>query len=616
MTRWARGALGVGVLLWLAAPFWSEQIDDVYISAAYAQQLVEAGALRWPNGALSEGYSNPLWVGVLAIFTALGGDVPLLAQLASLLCGAGLIAFANHTLPMDRLGTLLLIGLSGWMPLTYWSAMGMETVGYALLLAVGWCALRKRRPAGVMWLTLCTLLRPEAHLLWLLGLMRMRHRRGLVAASVMMMAAYHGSRIAYFGALRPGPAVAKLNLSPFVLPQLALEGMSAAPLLIAVLWGWRPKREAVLWAGFPVLVGLLSLVIIGGDWMGQGRLWFPGIIAAVLSLAPRGCPPQQPPLAAWLVILVMGRIQLPFLDIPTFRLPTLTPWHTYAQGLQTSLSDDVAYLVQQAPDGRVVLSADVGMPAFVPGLTIVDSYGLTDPRFAAGRETNDWSALAEWLAGPQRPALVRVARFVPDWIPDEATGPHPILDPWLRDLEGGFTQTYTLRDELVITERGWTGWVRYWSDNPDRPDRSTQQARWAAMAARFPSQPWLGWRLAMATASLDLEEAASLAHEQAARWPQFPPWRSLEHALDFPLGDEPTVFVPGQGFQIRPGASRQRLGPVPSPLTLSGPGRVLVRCDGRAWQQPSPAVVATPDCTSKLQIEGLEGVVYATLGEK
>ncbi len=124
------------VMVRLAAPFWPGQIDDVFISLAYAWEWVEHGALQWSTGERVEGYSNFLLVVLLAAGARIGLDGGLFAKWIELIAATGLLLAFWARAPRDVRGFAVLLALATWAPFSYWAVMGLETMLFALLLVV------------------------------------------------------------------------------------------------------------------------------------------------------------------------------------------------------------------------------------------------------------------------------------------------------------------------------------------------------------------------------------------------------------------------------------------------------------------------------------------------
>ena len=134
---------------------WVFLCDDAFISFRYAVNLAHGGALEYNLGERVEGYTNFLWVLLLALGEALGLAPPLLAPALTIAGAACLVA----------LSTLLLRGLRGrsgapWSPgdlapaalivaspeVMVWSQGGLETSAAAAFTVAAMVAWIGRRP--------------------------------------------------------------------------------------------------------------------------------------------------------------------------------------------------------------------------------------------------------------------------------------------------------------------------------------------------------------------------------------------------------------------------------------------------------------------------------------
>jgi len=144
-------ALGLGVLLALViveqartfVPFFA---DDGFISLRYARRLAHGQGLTWTAGERVEGYSNLLWVLLIAPLGRLLRDDYVLAARAWGLLVATLAAAALPWFRKDR-PTELLAGLAGGAiiaatpAISVWSIGGLEQPIVAALLAIALGAL-------------------------------------------------------------------------------------------------------------------------------------------------------------------------------------------------------------------------------------------------------------------------------------------------------------------------------------------------------------------------------------------------------------------------------------------------------------------------------------------
>lgn len=491
--RSARRRLAVGgpVFLWLALSYAHQTIDDSFIVAGYARGLVERGELSW-FGVRTEGFSDLLWVFVQAGALVAGVDPIAAAKGVSLLCGLALLGLVARWLPPRPEGDLVFAALVGWVPLAHWSAMGLETMAFTLAVVTGWGGLVRGRPGLVAWLGVAALIRFEGIGWLLLGaafvLWRHRSRRDRlpVALAVLVLAAVHVARVQYFGRALPNAMVLKASLGWFWIPQLAEEALAAAGLLLAVAGSTRLDPRARLVTLLPVALSLVTFVGMGGDWMGRGRMLAPGAVASVVAWMHLGSRRRQPARWWWGVAALASLVEPRFLEAP--RLRALVP--RLGGGLDTPLRGPLAYLVEQAPPGAVVQAADIGVVAHIPGLTVVDSRGLTSPFFLDVRQNQDWERLRAWYAETP-PDLIVVSRFLPEDILalGMALEPPEGLDPWLRPVDD-LLAAYPFVDELAYREGTWRGAIRVHRRERGPVPLAVQAERWRELATVFPCQPF------------------------------------------------------------------------------------------------------------------------------
>ncbi len=541
MIRLARALAAFALLFGLSVEHWPDQIDDLYISAAFAHEWVTRGHLAWTTGETVEGYSNFLWVVMLAGAERVGADPGLVAQLVSLASGAVFLGFLSLLLPETLAATLLVLACGAWTALGYWSMMGMETVAVGLLLTVGWvCVARERVSLGLGLLFLAALTRPEAAGHLLLGMLAGRRWRPalLVGASFGI---YHLLRHAYFGAWIPTPTLIKIGTPgrwQEGLQQAGTELVSAAGIvLLAALAGAR------WWSVVPLAIQVAVLTRAGGDWMGEARLLVPGVMASVglATVRPRAVRPRRLLLAVVGVITVASS----WLD-PRWEGRTVLAWRTVARtdqlvrgvtgGLNTPLAADVEFLVNHLPDPAAITSTDVGMPGNIPGLRVYDDIGLVD-RVAAEFKYGGDQALLPILAARLAPVggEVTCIRHV-DWGQGGATDPDPET-----------AKTYVR--ETLYYDRGQR--IRVFCRDVPPPPSGTVVARWAELSSRFWAQPWLAWHHALALADDGrLAEALAVATPTSRRWPGFPPLQDLPDSLSFPRGPVRLDYQPSRGFAL------------------------------------------------------------------
>ena len=125
--------------------------DDAMVSMRYARNLAEGYGLTWnPGGERVEGYSNPLWVLLMAIFHLFpipASKISLFIQTSGGLLLATNLFFVKkiaETLTDNPLISLLVVFLTAfYIPLNNWGLQGMEVCLLTLILNIAlWIMLR------------------------------------------------------------------------------------------------------------------------------------------------------------------------------------------------------------------------------------------------------------------------------------------------------------------------------------------------------------------------------------------------------------------------------------------------------------------------------------------
>jgi hypothetical protein len=316
-----------------AAQFGAWQIDDAGISFAYARNLALGhGLVAQPGVIPVEGYSNPLWVFLLAAFSALRLFDPLWTpKLLSFGFAFGTLALLDRLLaksgvgaPLSALALGLLALQSGFV---IWSVSGLENPLYACLFSgLALLSLRSIREEaspkiaiGAGWVAAgLALTRPEGILfaaLFPMALLLSSHRRlarlgPYLAAFALPIGVHLAIRLAWFGAWMPntfyakgGPtlatlgSLAALDAGPANRALILLRAAFGVPgawvglaMLIAfgVLLGrGKLRRETLLLLG-ATLLGALPYLLLPLDWMPEYRfatLFFPLVLVLLAKIA-------------------------------------------------------------------------------------------------------------------------------------------------------------------------------------------------------------------------------------------------------------------------------------------------------------------------------------------
>jgi hypothetical protein len=423
----------------------------------------------WNPGEHVEGYSNFLWVALLALARGLGLDVPAAAAALGAMAAAGLV-----------LGTALLAGLlvrptegSSWVPpaaalllaldadLLFWATSGLETAAYAasalfaLLLFQGAKGRRGPLVAAAVLAVTAALLRPDGHLVPLVllgiaarGLLKREiprsHALLFAAVIVAPLAAYHAFRIWYFGDLLPNTWHARQGA-----PQPLVDGLTylaralpsrAGPALLAVaalVLGRAPLGTTL------VLVSALavSAVAVGGDWMEHGRLLLPlaAPLAAAAAAGARALAGRRKYARAEAAVLLAACAILAWPRAQMGRLLALAaaPPESAQEGTMVAAQARAARWVRsRGRAGELVAANHVGAFGYAAlDMRVLDMVGLTDRRIAR----------APGLGLHRRFDLAYVVARRPDWV---------ILNSRRRPVAGEYPADYW-PGESILARSAW-----------------------------------------------------------------------------------------------------------------------------------------------------------------
>ncbi len=296
-------------------------IDDAFISFRYAENLAHGHGLVYNLGERVEGYSNTLFVLLLALGVKFGLSIPTTAKALGVLFQAGTVALAaafmqrrlNEPLsrPLPAMALAFLLFHPSEMAYT---ESGMETTmaAFLLLLAVHLVARATEAEhdrtlaalAGTV-TVLLALTRPEAIVvaaplaIWLF-LGRHKSRWSRTALYLFLVAAQYGAfvlwRHSYFGQWQPNTYYAKAAGANFGLVPMGLKylfrysNITLLPYLVLITGMVLVRLRAAVprwWIGLvlTVLFYLAAIVWVGGDHFTLGRFLVPVTPLLLILLA-------------------------------------------------------------------------------------------------------------------------------------------------------------------------------------------------------------------------------------------------------------------------------------------------------------------------------------------
>ena len=431
-------------------------VDDAAISFSYARSLAQGdGLVLTPGGERVEGYSNFLWVLLIAAGVRLGISAFLMAKILGMcfaalsVIGAGelLAALRGRRSIVDAAPAALTAALT---PIPYWSMSGLEN---SLFICLGVFAATRLirevrqpqdRPISALLVAAMALTRPDgvtfvalACVLRLLG--DRSWRRLLVWYSLALgpIALHVAWRLAYYAHPLPNTYYAKAadlfkprdlwNLkSPGwkyvlgIVRRYELWPLLGAAALALLRWeGLRARLTVVAFVGCAVFFPLYAR----GDWMSEGRFVVGALpLAAVLAvdgverlaslLSPSRVARFVQPVLCGVAIAALGAITVPRALTITKQRRGHYPVPVENVAVRAREYARLASLLEVARPSA--LDADLGGTSYYAGMPIIDLASLTDVTVARWR----WHSgvLREYVYGERRPTFTRIGGIWTDTV--------------------------------------------------------------------------------------------------------------------------------------------------------------------------------------------------------
>jgi arabinofuranosyltransferase len=293
--------------------------DDAFISYRYSDRLLHGGGLTWNDGEHVEGYSNLLWVLLLALGGLLQPDLILVGWWLGIIANVMTLVAIYWTFAADRESgklpaTVGLVTLAFSGSFAAWGVGGLETalasaiLAWALATALNTPSTRFGPWVPGVLLGLLSITRPDGILISLsvaaaVLVSRERARRSfkeivpLVLVPMAFVVMQEAFRLGYYGEWIPNTAYAKLALTAhrrsegwdYVVDGAKLNSVPLLALLsclviFAFLKKWQALRRISIFV-FPGVLWLAYLTLIGGDIFPAHRHWMPALICLAFALS-------------------------------------------------------------------------------------------------------------------------------------------------------------------------------------------------------------------------------------------------------------------------------------------------------------------------------------------
>jgi arabinofuranosyltransferase len=312
--------LSIAVILaytWYISPLAS---DHAMISYRYSQRLLNGDGLTWNDGEFVEGYSNLLWVLIVATGGLVQPDLLLVGWVVGVTANICALLALFWTFRRTPGGAPLFAVLSGLLVLSlstafkYWGVGGLETPLVGAILAWALATIYRMEPGTWNWvcpsllLGLLAITRVDG-ILFSAGIaIALVLRDGfnrtttqlvarLLAFPFIFLCAQVAFRLAYYGTFVPNTAHAKLA---FTIERVMHGGLYLAKgalvnivplmvILVTILLLWRSQQREMLRRSLlfliPGLVWLAYVGVIGGDFFLFQRHWMPALVCFTFALS-------------------------------------------------------------------------------------------------------------------------------------------------------------------------------------------------------------------------------------------------------------------------------------------------------------------------------------------
>jgi len=372
--------------------------DDAFISLVYVKNLLAGQGLTF-NGTLVQGYTNPLWVLLIAGLGRVGMALPAACHLLTV--ASAVLALGSTLLLAWRVGLSMFLGvfacfcLALSLDFVIYTGAGLETLLFAgLLNLLALLCLAQapglRHALGVGAIAgLLALCRPEGLVAVLLAPAFLAHKRPRLAplawaTGLLVAGPWFAWAHGYYGDWLPNSFYAKAaHLTPgqvikglhYLFPHSPSGVLFAVVGAVALLMTWRTRARALAllalaWVGY--------VAVVGGDWMPGWRVLLPVAGPALVALLAGAAASwlHRRPAAILPVALLVALLAVRWGDPDTHRTLSVV---VHYRTVLTSLGQ---WLGESVPPGTLIATNPAGFVPYYSGLPTIDMLGINDPYIA------------------------------------------------------------------------------------------------------------------------------------------------------------------------------------------------------------------------------------------
>lgn len=372
--------------------------DDTFVTLRYARNAMRGEGFVWNSGERVEGYTNFLWLLMLAGLGKLGAPLLETARLLSMVFSLStlLLIYRLSSRPPEHTNVrgfheafanmLPVLFLCSAPPFLVWSLSGTEIPLFTFLLLAGFFLVERneRAASALLAFGLAGFVRPEGTMFFAVALailiLRYPEKRdvflwgGAVIASYIIYAIWKWN---YFHAILPNTFYAKTGPFSIMISNgmqyLSKFFVSYGYLLVAGIFISKRAGKKNFPLSIPiafVAANWASILVLGGDWMPHFRLLLPTLPISVV-------------VASRAVTEALEKRHLPFaatLGVFLVLLPGTVGYELFLAE-RTSV---VAFerlgkrFAEILPPGTSLACGSIGAIGFYSDLPVIDILGLTD----------------------------------------------------------------------------------------------------------------------------------------------------------------------------------------------------------------------------------------------
>ena len=380
----------------LCVAYFPESIDDAFITLRYSRNLLHGNGPVFNIGEHVEGYSNFLWMALLAVSGKAGLQMPVMMKVYGVVAGAIVTVLITHLArkqfgQTSAVATAFVIGTSSFFAL--WAVDGLETVFYSALVTALFALSISRNSsdwliglaAGAVGIT-----RPEGVLFGCVALYFILNDRGFKFAIraampfTLLVGGYEIFRYEYFGELVSNTALAKVHTDTSTVIRglqylFQFNSDSGYLILPAALAGaFINRRNRAVWLAVAFISAqALFLGVSGGDFMYGYRFVMP-VFPLLAFVACSSVAILDPRNLIKRVIILSVLVA----SIATFQLAAIPPKSIGIDNLWTrrSVHFEIAeYLRERTTSADNVALSEAGIIPFALDATVYDYLGLNSP---------------------------------------------------------------------------------------------------------------------------------------------------------------------------------------------------------------------------------------------